>query len=62
MEQAVLDPFEWGRTMSAPPVLTSDSSTLRRGLLRRWVDTCPEMKQPALDHHLIVLHMGGGGR
>ena len=62
MEQAVLDPFEWGRTISAPPVLTSDSSTLRHGLLRRWVDTSPEMKQPALDHHLIVLHLGGAKR
>ncbi len=62
MEQAVLDPFAWGRTISAPPVLSSDSGALRHGLLRRWVDTSPEMTQPALDHHLIVLHLGGAKR
>ncbi|HEY5070643.1 MAG TPA: AraC family transcriptional regulator [Caulobacteraceae bacterium] len=61
-QQAVLNPFQWGSIISAPPVLTSDSSTLRRGLLRRWADTSPEMKQPALDHHVAVLHLGGAKR
>ena len=48
--------------MSAPPVLASDPSALRHGLLRRWSDTSPEMKQPALDHHVVVTHLGGAKR
>ena len=58
----VLDPFEWGKTISAPPVLASGAGALRHGLLRRWSGTSPEMKQPALDHHVIVSHLGGAKR
>ncbi len=60
--QPVLDPFEWGRTISAPPVLASDPGGLRHGLLRRWSGTSAEMKQPALDHHVVVLNLGGAKR
>lgn len=33
-----------------------------RAILQRWSDTSAEMRQPALDHHLIVLHQGGPKR
>ncbi len=33
-----------------------------RAILQRWSNTDAVMRQPALDHHLIVLHQGGAKR
>jgi AraC family transcriptional regulator len=30
--------------------------------LRQWSGTSPDMEQPALDHHYVVLHLGGAKR
>ena len=38
------------------------ASYFDRAFLATWADTNPEMRQPALDHHLIVLHQGGPKR
>lgn len=27
--------------------------------MRRWTGTSPDMEQPALDHHYVVMHLGG---
>lgn len=35
---------------------------LDRASLQSWSDTNPDMRQPALDHHLIILHQGGPKR
>ncbi len=50
----------WGATLSAPPSLSSDGWS--SAMLRHWRDTSPDMEQPPLDHHYIVLHLGGAKR
>jgi len=39
--------------------MCSSSSGWDGALLRRWVDTPFAMEQPKLDHHYLVLHLGG---
>lgn len=54
-------PLQWDATFSAGPIVSSDAGCgLHNGLLRRWTGTDPLMPQPALDHHYIALHLGGG--
>jgi AraC family transcriptional regulator len=56
-------PVDWGHTLSAPPELCSAShGTWNGALVRRWHDTAPDMEQPPLDHHYLVLHLGGSKR
>lgn len=55
-------PRAWDATMSADPVSSSDPKLLSGGWLRHWVGTAGEMSQPVLDHHYLVLHLGGPKR
>ena len=55
-------PEAWGNDLSAPPILNSDGFGRRSGLLRRWRGTRAHMSQPPLDHHYVVLHLGGAKR
>ena len=57
--QSAVSPSDWASTLSAPPILSSSSNLLRGGLLRRWSNTASGMQQPPLDHHLVVVHLGG---
>ena len=56
---APISPLAWGRSLSAPPVLASDEHGWRTSLVRRWTGTDPHIRQPLLDHHYVVLHLGG---
>jgi AraC family transcriptional regulator len=58
----VSTPQEWGLSFSAPPVLASNGTTLKGGLLQHWVGTSPQTRQPRLDHHNVALHLGGAKR
>ncbi len=55
-------PAMWGATLSAPPSLSSDEHGWSSAMLRHWRDTSPDMEQPPLDHHYVVLHLGGAKR
>lgn len=55
-------PAEWGRGFASPPDLCSASTGWKNASLRRWRGTSAEMKQPPLDHHCIVMHLGGAKR
>lgn len=44
------------------PVLCAQAGWRNRVLIRRWRDTPPDVRQPQLDHHYIVLHLGGPKR
>ncbi|MBC7769394.1 MAG: helix-turn-helix transcriptional regulator [Phycisphaerales bacterium] len=55
-------PNAWGETFDAPPVVTSRGSALTKTALHRWTGTGAVMIQPPLDHHYLVLHLGGEKR
>lgn len=66
---AGIDPSQWrdwaeasgtGRRIAHAP--RHRSSGFDRARLECWTDTSPVMDQPALNHHLIVLHEGGPKR
>lgn len=57
---ATLSPIEWDKSFSGAPDLCSMAGgQWDRALLRRWHGTGSRMDQPALDHHYLVLHLGG---
>lgn len=60
--QACVSAGEWGNSFPAPPVVCSRMNGWRGALMRRWRDTPAEMEQPRLDHHYVVLHLGGPKR
>lgn len=40
-------------------MISSDRSGWRTGLVRRWTDVSGEISQPPIDHHYLVMHLGG---
>ncbi|MEO5843642.1 MAG: AraC family transcriptional regulator [Caldimonas sp.] len=52
-------PLKWPWALASPPILSSDRTTWQGALLRAWSGTSPVMVQPPLDHHYIVMHLGG---
>lgn len=55
-------PRSWGRSLSAPPLLSNACGTRRGVLMRHWRGVAPDIAQPALDHHYLTMHMGGAKR
>ena len=55
-------PEDWAGQLSGPPLLTGRASGARPALVRRWRGTEAFMSQPPLDHHYVVLHLGGPKR
>jgi len=56
---AVVTPLIWPWARLSPPMVSSEATGWRGALLRRWSGTSPDMEQPPLDHHYIVMHLGG---
>ena len=54
-----LSPLAWGRRLASPPLMASDAQGWRTSVLRRWRGSSAAMSQPPLDHHYVVLHLGG---
>ncbi len=67
-----VDPRQWREWAAAPaadparqgtlPVSALAPCALPGGFLQSFADTSPAMHQPALDHHLVVLHQRGPKR
>lgn len=56
-----LSPGAWAEWAEGRrPVATC--TQLSGALIQRWSSTAPAMVQPPLDHHLLVLHLGGAKR
>ena len=55
-------PWRWPWALQSPPVASSEQCGWGNGLLRRWAGTSPVMVQPPLDHHYVVIHLGGAKR
>lgn len=52
-------PVIWPWAVRSPPMASSESTSWRGALVRRWIGTSPDMEQPPLDHHYVVMHLGG---
>ena len=52
-------PLAWPWAMGAPPFVSSDATPWTGALLRGWRGTSSVMVQPPLDHHYVVMHLGG---
>lgn len=57
-----VSPRDWDSSFAAGPDLCSDAIGWRGGLLRRWRGTSPDMSQPRLDHHYMIMHLDGAKR
>ncbi len=60
--KAPVDPREWRDWAATPAANDSLPRTLAGGFLQSFADTDAAMHQPALDHHLVVLHQRGAKR
>lgn len=61
-DAATLTPHQWHHTLTAPPLLSSETTAWPSALLRQWSGTSAIMEQPVLDHHYVTLHVGGPKR
>mgnify|MGYP003390235287 CR=1 FL=1 len=62
-ENAVaVDPRDWREWATLPAANDTEPCPLSGGFVQSFTDTSPAMHQPALDHHLIVLHQRGPKR
>lgn len=58
-----MSPRAWGDSFGVAPDLCSAAGERWNGaLLRRWQGSSARMEQPPLDHHYLVLHLGGPKR
>lgn len=57
-----LHPELWRGWVAADGFIATDLRVLRAGMVQSWRDTSPTMRQPPLDHHLVVVHQGGPKR
>ena len=55
-------PDLWAAALPQPRVLSSEASGWRAGLVRRWTGGQAHISQPPIDHHYVVLHLGGPKR
>jgi AraC family transcriptional regulator len=55
-------PDQYGKSLQGAPVLSSEQAGWRSGLVRRWTNVSGDIRQPPIDHHYLVLHLGGPKR
>jgi AraC family transcriptional regulator len=55
-------PDDWAGMLDRAPILRAKAGVRWPVLIRRWQDTRPEVQQPSLDRHLVILHLGGPKR
>ncbi len=55
-------PDHFAGGMQGPPVVSSEGGGWRSSLVRRWTGVSGEISQPPIDHHYVVLHLGGPKR
>ena len=61
-DDALTPVLSWPWAMSATPVASSEAAGWQGALLRCWSGTSAVMVQPPLDHHYVVMHLGGPKR
>lgn len=61
LQAVVATSAQWHATLP-PPLFSSPVADAERLSIRRYVETPPEMRQPALSENLLVMHLGGAKR
>ena len=59
---ATVHPLSWRDWERPAHSQASAPRKVRGAILQRWEGSAPEMDQPPLDHHYIVVHLGGDKR
>lgn len=59
---AAIHPELWRGWVSRSGIDVGEPRALKAGFVQSWQNTSRVMRQPPLDHHLVVLHEGGGKR
>ena len=55
----LVTPDQWAVSLAQSLAASSDAGGWRSGLIRRWAGGSGEIVQPPMDHHYVVLHLGG---
>jgi AraC family transcriptional regulator len=57
-----MHPLSWRDWERPAQSKASAPRTIRGAIIQRWEGSAPQMDQPPLDHHYIVVHLGGDKR
>lgn len=60
--KGLASPDDWARDLARAPLVDVAVGRSRQTRLRRWQGTDPDVDQPALDAHYVVVHLGGAKR
>ncbi len=55
-------PLSWRDWAETPRTVASEPREVAGAIVQRWESTARRMKQPPLDHHYLVVHLGGDKR
>lgn len=55
-------PLSWRDWAASPRTQTTAPRTLGGAIIQRWEGSARQMNQPPLDHHYLVVHLGGDKR
>jgi AraC family transcriptional regulator len=55
-------PLSWRDWASSPRTVASEPQIVAGAIVQRWESSARRMKQPRLDHHYLVVHLGGDKR
>lgn len=58
-DQIPQHPLSWRDWAASPRTLTTEPRTIGGAIIQSWQGSARFMDQPALDHHYLVLHLGG---
>jgi AraC family transcriptional regulator len=61
-EPRSVHPLSWREWARPARSLSSAPRSLRGAIIQQWEGSAPQMDQPPLDHHYIVVHLGGDKR
>jgi AraC family transcriptional regulator len=55
-------PLTWRDWAASPRALSTEPRAIGGAIVQRWESSAPRMDQPPLDHHYLVVHLGGDKR
>jgi AraC family transcriptional regulator len=55
-------PLSWRDWAESPKTVATQPRAIAGAIVQRWESSARRMKQPPLDHHYLVVHLGGDKR